>query len=865
MSQTPMMKQYNAAKEKHQDSILFFRMGDFYEVFYEDAELCSRALGIALTARNKGENAVPMAGVPVKSLDTYLTKLIQQGYRVAICEQIQEASEAQGIVERDVVRVITPGTITEEAVLNEKSHNFLLAIAPLKKTIGLAWVDISTGTFEVHEIASCFLADELARIAPAECLVPEKKRDTVVRVWESDLTISEIVKHQKSAITYRPDWFFAKSNAKRTLEEHLQVSSLEGFGCQNMNAGLGAAGALFHYVKETQKSTLPHITKIVSYNAQEKMLLDSATRNCLEITRSLRSSNKNTLLAVIDETQTAMGGRLLSNWLTSPLIVLEKIRARQQGVLEFIQHNEQHQNICKILASIQDIERLCARIASKRADARDLLALKNSLLVLPSLRDELQPFTSLIIKEIIKNLFSLETLATLLTSAIHEQPKPTLKDGDIIRNGYNEELDKLRKVQSSGDKWLEDFQKREAENTGIPSLKVSFNKVFNYYIEVTHTHSHRVPEHYVRKQTLKNAERYITAELKEYESDVLSANDRSKDLEYKLFQEIREEVQKYLNDLRSVAEAIACIDVLCSMAKTAKSRNYTCPELMNNHTLEIKEGRHPVLETTLDTPFIANELSMEPGNEIMIITGPNMAGKSTYIRQNALIILLAQIGSFVPAKKAKIGIVDRIFTRIGSADEIARGRSTFMVEMIETANILNNASAASFIVLDEVGRGTSTFDGVSLAWSIIEHIQKKINARTLFATHYHEMSDLADIYPNVRNYNVAIQEWNGQVAFLHKILEGSADRSYGIEVAKLAGIPQQVIHNSRKILMRLERHAIDVRNFTGQACRNQSSNNLFSMVGEDLIDTLSNLNVETLTPIDALNILKELQIEAQNL
>ena len=864
MSETPMMKQYHSAKKNHQDSILFFRMGDFYEVFYEDAELCSRVLGIALTARNKGENAVPMAGVPVKSLDNYLTKLINQGHRVAICEQIQDASEAQGLVERDVVRVITPGTVTEEAVLNEKSHNFLLAIAPQKKLIGLAWVDISTGTFEVHEVPSAFLADELARIDPAECLVPDKKRDTLIRVWESDLTVAEMIKHQKAALTYRPDWFFSKSNAKRTLEEHLQVKSLEGFGCEDMTVGLGAAGALFHYVKETQKSTLPHITKIVRYNAQEKMLLDAATRNCLELTKSLRSTKKNTLLHVIDETQTAMGGRLLSDWVTSPLIVMEKIRARQEGVLELIQHKEQHQNICKILACIQDIERLCARIASKRADARDLLSLKNSLQVLPSLHQELHTFSALIITNIVQNLVSLASLTELLENAIHLQPKPTLKDGEIIRDGYNEELDKLRKIQSSGDKWLEDFQKREVESTGIPSLKVSFNKVFNYYIEVTHTHSHRVPEHYIRKQTLKNAERYITAELKEYESDVLSANDRSKDLEYKLFQEIRDEVQKYLGELRNVAEAIACLDVLCSLAKVAKMRNYVCPQLVNSNALEIEEGRHPVLEATLETPFIANDLHMGPGREIMIITGPNMAGKSTYIRQNALIVLMAQIGSFVPAKKVKIGIVDRIFTRIGSADEIAKGRSTFMVEMIETANILNNATTSSFIALDEVGRGTSTFDGVSLAWSIIEHIQKKIGARTLFATHYHEMADLADIYPNVLNYNVAIQEWNGQVAFLHKILEGSADRSYGIEVAKLAGIPQQVIHNSRKILMRLERHAIDVRNFTGKACRD-SGGNLFSMVGEDLIDTLSNLNVEALTPIDALNLLKELQVEAQNL
>lgn len=866
MSDTPMMRQYKKAKEEHQDSVLFFRMGDFYEVFFDDAALCSRVLGITLTARSKGENAIPMAGVPVKALDTYLNKLVLLGYRVAICEQIQDASEAEGIVERGVVRVVTPGTITEESALEKKSNNFLLAITPLKKTVGLAWVDISTGLFEVHEIVATSLGDELTRISPAECLISEKKRDVNIRIWERDLSLEDIIKEQKSAITCRPDWFFSKNNAERSLQDHFGVSSLEGYGCHKMTAGLGSAGALFHYLKETQKNALPHIDKITRYDAQEKMTLDSATRNCLELTKSLRSTSKNTLLGVIDQTLTAMGGRLLRSWVTSPLVVLEKIRARQQGIQDLLDNSTECENIEKILGSIQDIERLCARVASKRADARDLLALKNSLSTLPEMKKEVTNFPSLIMQYIHENINTMDGVTSFLEKAIHLEPKPVLKEGQIIRDGYSDELDELRKLQLSGNQWLEDFQKREAEESGIPSLKVGFNKVFGYYIEVTNSHKHRVPETYIRKQTLKNAERYITLELKEYESEVLSANDRGKKLEYQLFQKIRDEIEDSLPDLYNVATAISYLDALYSLAKIAKERNYICPELSNNNILNIEDGRHPVLEVTLDTPFIANDIVMDADKKIIIITGPNMAGKSTYIRQSALIILLAQTGSFVPAKKAQIGIIDRIFTRIGSADEIARGRSTFMVEMIETANILNNATQSSFIALDEVGRGTSTFDGLSLAWSIVEYIQKHIGARTLFATHYHEIAELEEMYPNIQNCNVAIQEWNGRVAFLHKILNGSADRSYGIEVAKLAGIPQKVIHNSRKILMRLEKHAIDIRNITGQACKKSDvRENLFSMVGEEIIDTLTNLNLENLTPLEALNVLKELQVDAQNL
>ena len=867
MNETPMMQQYHKIKAQYQNEILFFRMGDFYEMFLEDAKLASKLLGIALTSRSKS-NGIPMAGVPVKAVDSYLSKLIKKGYKVAICEQTQDPSEAKGLVERDVVRVITPGTITEQEVLYEKNNNFLLAINPDKKKTGIAWADLSTGEFVIHEIFPKILSDEIARIKPVECLLPDCEQTQNFELTEEKITLEKLLQSFNIAITYRPTWFFDKSSSQKLLTDHFQVNTLEGYGCENMKKSVGAAGALLKYFEETQKNSLGNIEKLEVYNDSETMFLDRATRNCLELQKSMRGSYKQgTLLSVIDQTCTSMGGRLLSACLSNPLIVPEKIRARQKGIENFVSNPQLILSLRNQLSKMQDIERLCSKIAYQRANARDLLALKESLQLIPTIQKLLTDCDALIINQIYSQLNSLDDLTDLLEKAIHPDPKTNLKEGGIIKDGYNSELDELRSIQASTTGWLKKFEKQEIDKTSIPTLKVNFNKVFGYYIDVTNTHRHKVPENYIRKQTLKNSERYITSELKEHEEKVLSSSEKIKALEYELFIELRDKIFNSLKDIKQLAHAIAWADLLCSLAKLARENNYVCPQIDSSKEIYIQNGRHPVLEMTLGSSFVPNDFKIGPGREIAIITGPNMAGKSTYIRQAALLILLAQTGSFIPAQKARIGIVDRIFTRIGSSDEIARGRSTFMVEMLETANILNNATSRSFIALDEVGRGTSTFDGISLAWAIVEYIQKQIGARTLFATHYHEMAELEEIFPNIYNYNVSIQEWGENIAFLYKIVEGSADKSYGIHVARLSGIPKKVIKRGREILNNLEKHSIDFQDYTRRCCKTKKQgkleDNLFTLVGEGILDTLAHLDINNLTPVEALEILKELQNEAR--
>ena len=866
MSETPMMKQYLRIKSNHQEEILFFRMGDFYEMFLDDAELASKALGIALTARNKQSDNVPMAGIPVKAVDSYLPRLLQKGFKVAICEQIQDPSEAEGLVDREVVRIITPGTLTEPEVLNEKRNNFLLSIRPGKKAIGLAWVDISTSQFFVHEISSSFLADEMARINPAEALLPEGEKE---KLSEGQNGFCTLLDSYNISVPCRPVWFFENEHGRRFLLEHFRINTLDSFGCEELDDALGAAGALLKYLQETQKCAIHNIDRLERHNAGEVMFLDRATRHCLEIQKTMREGNRQgTLIAVLDRTCTPMGARLLSSWLSSPLIVPDKIRERQEGVQHLLAESENLGDLRLSLSRVQDIERLCSKIAYQRANARDMLSLKNSLQAVPEIKRKIPGNRSPLLRTVERDMVALEALGDLLEKAIHPDPKPGLKEGGIIRDGYHAGLDELRQLQLSGDDWLQKFEAGEIQRTGIPSLKAGFNKVFGYYIEVTHTHQHRIPADYIRKQTLKNAERYITLELKEYEGKVLSASDRSKNLEYELFVSVRDQVGSALPSIRKVASAIALLDVLASMAKVALENRYVCPTVDTSADLEIVAGRHPVLEAR-GTSFVPNDLRMGPGKEIAIITGPNMAGKSTYIRQAALIVLMAQVGSFVPAEKARIGIVDRIFTRIGASDEIARGQSTFMVEMVETANILNNATGKSFIALDEIGRGTSTFDGISLAWAIIEYLQTHTKSRTLFATHYHEMTDMAEVYPNICNYNVAIKEWGEEIAFLYRIVEGSADKSYGIHVARLAGIPKEVIKRSRTILSNLEKHAVDFQSYTRSCCRGSGpkpvSENLFSIVGEHVIDALAHLDLDNLTPLEALETLKELQNEARKI
>ncbi len=865
-----MLQQYNRVKALHQDEILFFRMGDFYEMFFSDAELVSRELGLTLTARNKGtSNAAPMAGVPAKALDTYLQRLVQKGYKVAICEQLEDAAEAEGLVDRGVVRIVTPGTLTEDATLPGKNNNFLMAIVPGKKQIGLSWMDISTGHFLVHETTQELLGDEVARIAPAECLLPETAKDFPIVSGDGTLTLERLVQMQQIALTARPPWFFDSDNGRRTLLEHFKIASLEAYGCEEMKEGLGAAGALIHYLEETQKTSLSCLARLEKYKAGETMLLDRATRTCLELTSAMRGrAQQGTLSSVLDETCTAMGARLLHNWLTAPLTVAAPIVERYDALEEFVSRPQTIQKMRQELSQIQDMERLCARIAYERANARDLLALCKSLTAVPGIASLIGECTSPLLARMKTRLSVLHDLSDLLTRAIHPEPRHTLKDGGIIKEGYSAELDELRVLETSADEWIKKFEAREIERSKIPSLKVGYNKVFGFYIEVTHTHGHKVPGDYVRKQTLKNAERYITHELKEYEGKALSATERAKALEYELFRSVVQEVVQYLPELRQTAEAIGYIDVLCALAKVARDHGYIRPVLTGTNDIAIVAGRHPVLDVTLERPFVPNDTSMGAGREIIIITGPNMAGKSTYIRQAALLVLMAQMGSFIPAQQASIGIVDRIFTRIGAADEIARGRSTFLVEMLETANILNNATDRSFIVLDEVGRGTSTFDGISLAWAIVEYIQQKIGARTLFATHYHEIAELSEVYPNIHNYSVAVQEWKDEITFLYKIVAGSADKSYGIQVAKLSGIPKQVIQRSQEILKNLEKHAVDFQTYTRRCCNKEKTaggHNLFSLVGEEIIDTLAKLDLTRLSPLEAFALLKELHEEARKM
>ncbi len=869
MSDSPAMQQYQRIKQKYKEAILFFRMGDFYEMFYDDALIASQVLGIVLTSRNKGTNPVPMAGIPAKAIDTYLPKMLEKEYKVAICEQLQDASEAQGIVDRDVIRIITPGTLTEEEVLSEKSNNYLMAICVDKKKAGIAWCDISTGQFLLHEILPNLLADEISRISPAECLIPETDRDNMIACAEGNISLEKLVRLYNIPLTCRPSWFFEPESSVQTLLDHFRIKTLEGYGCENMKYAIGAAGSLLRYVQETQKSDVQNMDRLEVYNCSQTMFLDRATRNCLEIHKSMREGSKRgTLFSILDQTCTPMGARLLNEWISAPLIMVEKIQERQEGIKSLVFSPEILWNIQKEMKKIQDIERLCAKIAYQRANARDLLGLKNSLQVVPGIKLFLDTIETPLIHRIKEDLDLLEDLTAMLEAGIHPDPKPTLKEGDIIRDGYNPYLDELRRLQVCDDGWLQDFEKQEILRSGIPSLKVGYNKVFGYFIEITNTHSHKIPSDYIRKQTLKNAERYITAELKEHEEKVLSSSEKAKSLEYELFLEIRSQVAQSVGSIRKTAHAIAILDVLSSLAKVARERNYICPEIQDNKEIEILEGRHPVLEATLKDSFVPNDLRMGTGNEIAIITGPNMAGKSTYIRQAALLLLMAQIGSFIPATKARIGVVDRIFTRIGASDEIAKGRSTFMVEMVETANILNNATEKSFIALDEVGRGTSTFDGISLAWAIIEYIQK-IKSKTLFATHYHEMADLADVYPNVSNYNVSVQEWGEEIAFLYKIVKGSADKSYGIHVARLAGIPKDVLKRGQEIMVNLEKHKIDFQTYTKHCCKASKKkplqDNLFTMVGEDIIDTLAHLDINNMSPLDAFELLKELQREAKKL
>ena len=861
---TPAMRQFAAFKKKYPDCILFFRMGDFYETFYEDAKICSRVLGLTLTSRSKGDNAVPLAGVPYHAVDGYLRKMLQAGYRVAVCEQIEDPKQAKGIVKRDVVRIVTPGTLTDDTLLEAKQDNFLCAVwLGSDHRAWLSWVDISTGHFFVQDTAEQKLLDELLRLGPSECLLPDMRGE----LFEQEMRklARQITELTGAIITDRPLWYFDRYQARKRLLKHFGTTTLEGFGIDDGQEDLiSPAGAIIEYLNETQKTTLSHIRSLKKVERRNYLQIDPVSLRSLEVLRTIRTeSQKGSLLECLDRTATGPGGRMFRNWLCSPLSDAGAIELRQDAVEELAAGTDALKRIRTVLSSLADTERIAARISTLRAGPRDLVALAQTLRKIPLLRQQLAGFGADLLIQLSQRCDGMDELADLLEAAIEPDCPSHLRDGGVIRDGFDEQLDELRAISQGGRDWLARYQKEQIERTGIGNLKVGYNRVFGYYIEITHAAADKVPADYVRKQTLKNAERYVTEELKSYEQKVLGAEEKALAVEQRLFEQVRRQAAQYIVRLQALAETIATCDCLCSLAYVAARRNYIRPKITTGTELVITEGKHPVLAEALGAEFVPNdvELSDSSGN-CLIVTGPNMSGKSTYIRQVALLVLMAQMGSFIPAQDATIGVVDRIFTRVGAADELLRGQSTFMVEMTETANIVNNATSRSLVILDEVGRGTSTYDGLALAWAVAEHIASTIKCRTLFATHYHELTELAELFENVKNCNVAVREWMDEVVFLHKILPGGTDKSYGIHVAKLAGIPASILDRSSEILKELEstfeQQAMG-EHFARRKTKQPDTDSLFVQKHKSVLDKLSSLDVNNLTPIEAINLLNQIK------
>lgn len=844
---TPLMKQYSGVKEKHPDAIVFFRLGDFYEMFGEDAKIASRILQIALTSRDKSkEDQMPMCGIPYFSADSYIAKLIRAGHKVAICEQVEDPKLAKGIVQREVIKVITPGTYHPD---QPKENSYIMSIFPYQNLSGVTVADISTGEFIVYETDKP-VEDEISRHEPREILCPASMKDNL---YYKEAFLGHY-------ITYYDDIYFDYTESYRNLLKQFRVSSLEGYGCEGMQAGLSAAGGLISYLQETQ-GVLTFKKIAVPINSSY-MFLDAATKRNLELIHNIKDGSiEGSLLWVLDETLTPMGGRFLRNAISNPLITPAGIVERQRAVEAVIEDYELFEELRYTLRNVQDVERLTSRIISRTSGPRDLIALKGSLELVPSLKKALIRSSVESINDIGNKMWEFSELRGIIASSIIDAPPANVKDGGFIRKGFNSEVDELRDISTHGKDFIARLETDERQKTGISSLKIGFNKVFGYYIEITKSNLHLVPPDYTRKQTLANCERFITYDLKEYETKVLGAEDRLKELEHDLFQGILEKLQRFTDKLLETAELIALTDFFAALASVAKKYDYIKPVVSDGDVIEITEGRHPVIErlisvrglSLMDDKFVPNNALLDSAeNRLLIITGPNMAGKSTYMRQVALIVLMAQIGSFVPALKARIGIVDRIFTRIGASDFIAKGQSTFMVEMIETANILNNASGKSLILLDEVGRGTSTFDGISIAWAVAEHIVDKVRARTLFATHYHELTNLVMNMDGIKNYNVVVKEWGDEVIFLRKIEKGPADKSYGIQVARLAGLPEEVIDKSKIVLEKLEKKE------TNALIPKIAQMDLFS-AGDPVTVELMNLDISSMKPQDALRKLKELK------
>ena len=805
---SPMMKQYVITKESYQDCILFYRLGDFYEMFFEDALIASKELEITLTGKDCGlEERAPMCGVPFHACDLYLNKLIEKGYKVAICEQVEDPKTAKGIVKREVVRVATPGTNLATQTLDETKNNYLMAIVSEKNQFGISLVDITTGDFYTTELTSLSkLYDEVNKFSPAEIICDEN-------TLEAAHSFSIIKEKLNISVTALEDWYFDQTTCEEKVKEHFKVGSLNGLGLLDYKLGTFATGVLLQYLYETQKNSLSHLNRITPYVADNYLLIDSATRRNLEITETLREKQKRgSLLWVLDKTKTAMGARLMRSYLEQPLIQKKEIEARYDAIEELNQNLMVREEIRDLLKNIYDLERLMTKVSYRSANPRDLIAFKTSIASLPELSTQLNQLQSSLFLQFREEFDELRDLFELIDASIVEEPPLTMKEGGIIKEGYKADLDDLKEAKIKGKTWLSDLEEQEREKTGIKTLKIKFNKVFGYYFEVTNSFKSLVPDYFIRKQTLANAERYTTDELTKIANAVLGSEEKLYALEYEVFVAIREELAAQIARVQKTAHVIAKLDVFTSLSYVAEQNQYVRPTINEEGTIHIKEGRHPVVEKMIsNSQFITNDTYLDNNeNRISIITGPNMAGKSTYMRQSALIVLMAQVGSFVPAKEANIGICDRIFTRVGASDDLASGQSTFMVEMSEVANILRNATKNSLLILDEIGRGTSTFDGLSIAWAVVEYISndKLLGAKTLFATHYHELTELEGKLCNVNNYCIAVKEQGDDIVFLRKIVKGGADKSYGIQVAKLAGVPDIVIERAKEIALHLTENDI---------------------------------------------------------
>ncbi|MDE6529696.1 MAG: DNA mismatch repair protein MutS [Lachnospiraceae bacterium] len=873
-----MMQQYMETKKEYPDCILFYRLGDFYEMFYEDALTASKVLEITLTGKNCGlEEKAPMCGVPYHAVDTYLNKMVSSGYKVAICEQMEDPATTKGIVRREVIRIVTPGTNLNMQALEEGKNNYIMSVVYFPDKIGVSFADVTTGEYRLTEMNDTKrLMDEIAKLLPVEIICNDA-------FMVSDIDM-DTLKNRLGITVYNIDsWYFEEASCQKSLQEHFHISSIKGLGIDDFATGMIAAGALMQYLYETQKISLSHITRLDPYINSKYMLLDSSTRRNLELCETMREKQKRgTLLWILDKTKTAMGARMLRSYIEQPLIRLEEIILRQNAVSALCKAPMERDEIREYLGAVYDLERLLAKISYKSVNPRDMIAFRNSLKMLPFIRLLLEKFEDTLLHTIYEEIDALEDICQKIEAAIVEEPPISTRDGGIIKEGYDPDIDQLRSAKTKGKTWLAEMEATERERTGIKNLRIKYNKVFGYYLEVTNSYKNLVPEDYTRKQTLANAERYTTPRLKELEDMILNAEDKLYALEYDAFAALRDEIDQNLNRVQKTARAVAQLDVYASLSFVAERNHYVCPLVNTKGIINIKGGRHPVVEKMIENDmFIDNDTFLDnKKNCISIITGPNMAGKSTYMRQVALIVLMAQVGSFVPAKSAEIGIVDRIFTRVGASDDLASGQSTFMIEMNEVANILRNATADSLLILDEIGRGTSTFDGLSIAWAVIEHISNKklLGAKTLFATHYHELTELEGRMNNVNNYCIAVKEKGDDIVFLRKIVRGGADKSYGIQVAKLAGVPDMVIDRAKEIVGQLSDNDIieKIQTIAGEQKSERKSPmhyeevdleqmSLFDTVtDQDIIEELKGLDISNMTPLDAMNTLYGLQNKLKN-